>query len=95
MPKVLPTIMDDAGNKYRDVYPNLKLYNKAWDMSSITMIHKLYLGTRIHYDDNGRIIAKEKIKKWGPYQFECDGCRLTRQTYEHMLKHQEGCKKLI
>ena len=95
MPKIVPKVLDHSDTDYKDVYPNLKLYNKAWDMSSITLIHKLYNGTRIHYDENGRIVAKEKIKQWGPYQFQCDGCGLTRQTYEHMLKHQITCKKLI
>ena len=95
MPKVLQTIVEHDSNNYKDVYPNLKLYNKAWDLSSIILIHKLYNGNRIHYNEDGRIIAKEKIKQWGPFQFQCQGCGLTRQTYEHMLKHQEGCKKLI
>ena len=95
MPKVLPTIMEHDSNNYKDVYPNLKVYNPLWDLSSITLIHKLYNGNRIHYNEHGRIIAKEKIHKWGPFQFQCQGCKLTRQTYEHMLKHQEGCKKLI
>jgi hypothetical protein len=95
MPKILPTIMEHDGNKYKDVYPHLKVYNPLWDLSSITLVHKLYNGNRIHYDNNGRIIAKEKIKQWGPYQFQCDGCGITRQTYEMILKHQHTCKKLV
>lgn len=94
MPKVLPMTHDRDGNRYRDDFPNLKVYNPLWDMSSIILIHKLYNGTRLHYDVNGRIIAKEKITKWGPYQFQCQGCGLTRNTYEMMLKHQTTCKKL-
>ena len=99
MPKILPTDVNvdhsHDGFKVVDRYPNLKLYNDQWDLSSIILIHKLYSGNRITYDKMGRIVDKQKITKWGPFQFQCQACNLTRQTYEHIIKHQEGCKKLI
>jgi len=90
MPKILPTIVEHSDTSYKDTYPNLKLYNPLWDLSSIVVIHKKYSGTRRY--NNG---DTKRVYKWGPYQFQCQACGLTRHTYEHMLKHQEGCKKLI
>jgi len=79
---------------YKDVYPHLKDYDEAWDLDDITLVHKLYNGTRRWYQGPKRGTT-EKIHKWGPYMFICDACGTSRQTYAMIIKHQTTCKKMV
>jgi hypothetical protein len=79
---------------YKDSFVNLKHYDEAWDLTNITLIHRLYQGKRrwLAGEKAGTI---EKIQQWGPYQFKCDACGLTRQTYAMITKHQQTCKHMV
>ena len=99
MPKILPheshIPYDSDGFRVVERFALLKEYDSTWDLDNITVIHKLYLGHRITFDKVGMVVNKTKIKRWGPHSFECDACKLTRQGYDMMVKHQQTCKKMI
>lgn len=78
---------------YKDQYPHLKHYDEAWDLTGITLVHKLYNGTR-RYPVGPKKGQVDKIQQWGPYMFVCDGCGTTRQTYHMITKHKQSCKHI-
>ena len=79
--------------EYRYHYP-INEYRDDVDTANVVIMHKLYVGYR-YVIDNGRIIDKTKIGKWGPYGYKCPKCGFNRKTYEAILKHIEGCKKVM
>ena len=98
MPKIVPIefIVDtDSEFKTIDRFASLKEYDNTWDLTNISVVHKLYNGTRITFDKMGKIVNKHAITKWGPFHFKCEGCGLTRNTYDMIVKHQNTCKKLV
>ena len=97
MPRVKPTVIQRIREKETQVdkFPLLKQYDPTWDLTNVTVIHKLYVGSRTTYDSEMRVINRERITQWGPHKFECQGCGKSRMTYELIAKHQEVCKKLI
>lgn len=79
---------------YKDSFVHLKDYDEAWDLDNITLVHKLYNGTR-RWNAGPKKGTVEKIYKWGPYMFICDACKVSRQTYAMLAKHQQTCKKMV
>jgi len=78
---------------YKDQFLHLKDYDEAWDLENITLVHKLYNGTR-RWLAGPKRGTTEKVQQWGPYMFICDACKTSRQTYNLIVKHQTTCKKM-
>lgn len=78
---------------HNDHFQSKRNYDDTWDLSGITLIHKLYRGLR-RYPSGPKRGQCDIIHEWGPYSFKCDYCNYKSQQYETIKEHQKKCKKL-